>query len=122
MCHGSGGLAAQVRFGARTGGSVILLGLAKIALALLFGESLLFWLQHYPKSVLGVLLMFGGLELASVCRDQNTKPDAFVMVLTTGACLALNTAAGFLIGWIMAALLIWGIIPSSPRDSESNAR
>ena len=29
MCHGAGGLAAQYRFGARTGGSVIMLGALK---------------------------------------------------------------------------------------------
>ena len=46
MCHGSGGLAAQYRFGARSGGSVVMLGIAKMALAVLFGGSLLGWLQE----------------------------------------------------------------------------
>jgi len=36
MCHGAGGLAAQYRFGARTGGSVIILGILKIAAGFLF--------------------------------------------------------------------------------------
>ena len=109
MCHGAGGLAAQYRFGARTGGSVVMLGIAKMALALLFGGSLLAWLQAYPRSVLGVLLLFSGLELALVCRDQTAKADFFVMILTAGACLAINTAVGFVVGWVMAVLLIWGL-------------
>ncbi len=114
MCHGAGGLAAQYRFGARTGGSVAMLGIAKIALALLLGGSLLIWLQHYPQSVLGVLLLFSGLELALVCRDQDTRVNFFVMLITAGACMAVNTAVGFAIGLSMAMLLIWGVFRIEP--------
>ncbi len=119
MCHGAGGLAAQYRFGGRTGGSVVLLGVAKMTLAVLLGGSLLVWLQHYPKSVLGVLLLFSGLELAMICRDQRTRVDYFVMLITAGACMALNTAIGFVIGWTMAALLARGIFRIQPV-SENN--
>jgi hypothetical protein len=116
MCHGAGGLAGQYRFGARTGGSVVLLGIAKIVLALLFGTSLLMWLQAYPQSVLGVLLIFSGMELALVCRDQTTRQDYFVLLLTAGTCMALNTAAGFLIGWIVATLLHWKVFRIEPKQ------
>jgi hypothetical protein len=121
VCHGAGGLAGQYRFGARTGGSVVMLGVAKILLAVVLGGSLLVALRAYPQSVLGVLLLFGGLELAIVCRDQNTRADFFVMVLTAGACLATNTAAGFIVGWSMAALLVWRVFrvePPRPRKSD----
>ncbi|RME41411.1 MAG: sulfate transporter, partial [Planctomycetota bacterium] len=118
MCHGAGGLAAQYRFGARTGGSVVMLGIAKIVLALLLGRSLLVWLQAFPQSVLGVLLMFSGLELAMVCRDQTARTDFFVMILTAGACLAVNTAAGFVIGWLMAAALLWGVFRIEPPPNR----
>ena len=114
MCHGAGGLAAQYRFGARTGGSIVMLGVAKIVLALTFGGSLLIWLQNYPQSVLGVLLLFSGLELAMVCRDQNRRSDVFVMLITAAACMALNTAVGFVVGWTMAALLVWGVFRVEP--------
>lgn len=121
MCHGAGGLAAQHRFGARTGGSVIMLGGAKIVLAVLLGGSLLEWLQAYPQSVLGVLLLFSGLELALVCRDQRARGDFFVMLITTGACLAINTAIGFVIGWLMAGLLVWGVLrmESPPAGTDT---
>jgi xanthine/uracil/vitamin C permease (AzgA family) len=75
MCHGSGGLAGQYRFGARTGGSVVMLGAAKMVLALLFGGSLLVALQAYPQSVLGILLLFSGLSwrwCAATRRDAWT--------------------------------------------------
>lgn len=119
MCHGAGGLAAQYRFGARTGGSVVMLGLGKMALALAFGGSLLVWLQQFPQSVLGVLLLFGGLELALVCRDQRARVDFFVMIVTAGACLAVNTALGFGVGWAMAALLLWGVFRIEPPPSNN---
>ena len=120
-CHGAGGLAAQHRFGARTGGSIVMLGAAKIVLGLLFGGSLLLWLQAFPGSVLGVLLLFSGLELAIVCRDQTGKVDFFLMILSAGACLAVNTAIGFAVGWIMALLLLWGVfrIEKAPKGKGS---
>ena len=122
MCHGAGGLAAQYRFGARTGGSMILLGGAKIVLGLLFGGSLLLWLRAYPASVLGVLLLFSGWELALVCRDQRTRVDFSVMLITTGACMAVNTAVGFVVGWLMAALLVWGIFRPEPLQPDNVPR
>ena len=118
VCHGAGGLAAQYRFGARTGGSVVMLGVAKAILAVLFGGSLLLWLHEYPQSVLGVLLLFSGLELAMVCRDQNRRVDFFVMLMTAGACMAVNTAVGFVVGWIIAAALTWGLFRIEPPPSN----
>jgi len=106
MCHGAGGLAAQYRFGARTGGSVIFLGFVKCLLAIAFGESLFVWLQAYPHSVLGVLLIFSGLELSLVCRDQKRKADLVGMLVTASLCVASNTAIGFVVGWIVAAIAL----------------
>jgi MFS superfamily sulfate permease-like transporter len=114
VCHGSGGLAAQYRFGARTGGSMVALGVAKMALAALLGGSLLLWLQEYPESVLGVLLLFSGIELAQVCRDQTARPAFFTMTITAGTCLAVNTAVGFAAGWALAVFLTKGVLRASP--------
>ena len=114
VCHGAGGLASQHRFGARTGGSVVMLGAVKIVLALLCGESLLLWFQMYPQPVLGALLLAGGLELALVCRDQNTRSDFFVMATTTGISMATNMAVGFLAGWLVATLLALRLMRVEP--------
>lgn len=119
MCHGAGGLAAQYRFGARTGGSVVMLGFAKMVLALLFGGSLLACLQEYPQSVLGILLLFSGMELAMLCRDQGRRVDFFVMIITAGACLALDVAVGFIVGWAMATVLIWGVFRIEPIPDDN---
>ncbi len=120
MCHGSGGLAAQYRFGARTGGSTVMLGTAMILLALLFGSSLPLWLSEYPKSVLGVLLLFSGLELSLVCKDQRQRADFFIMLMTAGACLAVNTGLGFIVGQVTAMALIWGILRLDPSASDNS--
>ncbi|KAJ3473195.1 hypothetical protein NLG97_g10459 [Lecanicillium saksenae] len=71
VCHGSGGLAGQYRFGARSGASVIFLGLVKIILGLFFGSTLLGLLGQYPKSLLGIMVFAAGLELAKVGHSLN---------------------------------------------------
>ncbi|KAI0407624.1 hypothetical protein F4802DRAFT_595027 [Xylaria palmicola] len=71
VCHGSGGLAAQYRFGARSGASIILLGLFKVALGVFFGESLLDLLQLFPRSLMGIMVLAAGLELARVGQSLN---------------------------------------------------
>jgi len=108
VCHGSGGLAAQYRFGARTGGSMVILGSVKIVLALLFGGSLFVLLRHFPQSILGVLLLFGGLELAMVCRDQTERTAFFIMLGTAALCLGAGIAVGVLIGWFVGVLFSRG--------------
>ena len=71
VCHGSGGLAAQYRFGARSGASIIILGVFKILLGFFFGESLVGLLKVYPKALLGVMVLAAGLELAKVGESLN---------------------------------------------------
>lgn len=110
MCHGAGGLAGQYRFGARTNGSILFLGTVKVLLAVLFGASLMTLCEAFPKSILGVMLAFAGMELALVCRDQTRRSDAFAMLLTAATCIGLkNIALGFLLGLAMAWCLRLGV-------------
>lgn len=71
VCHGAGGLAAQYRFGARSGSSIIMLGIFKVLLGLIFGETLVGLLRHYPSSLLGIMVFAAGLELAKVGNSLN---------------------------------------------------
>ena len=73
VCHGSGGLAAQYRFGARSGASIIFLGLFKLLIGLIFGESLVDLLKRFPNALLAVMIIAAGLELASVGESLNTS-------------------------------------------------
>ncbi|KAL2318310.1 hypothetical protein Fmac_032186 [Flemingia macrophylla] len=105
-CHGAGGLAGQYKFGGRSGGCVALLGAAKLVLGLVLGSSLAHILRQFPVGILGVLLLFAGIELATCCRDINTKEDSFVMLICTSFSLVGSSAAlGFLCGMIVHGLL-----------------
>nr|KYP40561.1 hypothetical protein KK1_038116 [Cajanus cajan] len=105
-CHGAGGLAGQYKFGGRSGGCVALLGAAKLLLGLVLGSSLAHILKQFPVGILGVLLLFAGIELAMCSRDMNTKEDSFVMLICTAVSLVGSSAAlGFLCGMVVYVLL-----------------
>ncbi|KAF5748233.1 molybdate transporter 1-like [Tripterygium wilfordii] len=105
-CHGAGGLAGQYKFGGRSGGCVAILGVVKLVLGLVLGTSLVMVLNQFPVGVLGVLLLFAGVELAMAARDMNTKEDVFVMLLCTAVSLVGSSAAlGFLCGIVVYVVL-----------------
>ncbi|KAL1340444.1 hypothetical protein HN51_026819 [Arachis hypogaea] len=105
-CHGAGGLAGQYRFGGRSGASVVFLGLAKLILALVFGNSFGRILGQFPIGILGVLLLFAGIELAMASRDMNSKEESFVMFVCAAVSLTGNSAAlGFIVGIVLYLLL-----------------
>ncbi len=98
-CHGAGGLAAHYRFGARSGGSNLMIGAVIALMGLLLGESALPLLGMIPRAVLGVLLAFAGLELALLVSDLRERRDFFVALLIAGASLATgNLGIAFVVG------------------------
>lgn len=104
MCHGAGGLAAQYRFGARTGGSVVMLGILKVLAGLLLGGLLLTTLQQYPVSILAVMVIVAGLALATAARDCLRGRPLLIVAAMLGLILAVNTLTGFLAGCAIAAI------------------
>lgn len=105
LCHGAGGMAGHVRFGARTGGSLVMLGGIMIALALFFGGSVGLLFQVFPKAVLGVILFFAGAELAVAARDiGKEKADVYLMVIVAGLAM-WNMGAAFLAGVVLQLVL-----------------
>ncbi len=108
MCHGAGGLAAHYRFGARTGGSNIMIGLLFILVAFAFGKIGVSLLSSIPNSVLGVLLLFAGLELALLVRDIRKRQELFITFLIAGIGLATtNMSIAFASGIVVAWFLQW---------------
>lgn len=135
VCHGSGGLAGQYRFGARSGSSIIILGAIKLILGLFVGEAIIPLLQRFPKSLLGIMVLAAGVELAKVgqtvgesrhlweqAEEENddsrrsSKSKAvtaqqstdrwMVMLITAAGCLAFkNDAVGFIAGLVWH----WGL-------------
>jgi hypothetical protein len=91
-----------------------------MALGVLFGASLMSLCRAFPASILGVMLGFSGIELALVTRDQSDRASASTMLLTAGACLALNNVGlGFVIGLSFALLL--RLPPFRVEDSQNRA-
>lgn len=107
MCHGAGGLAAHYRFGARTAGSNLIIGVVFAVMALVLGPHIINVLHLLPMSMLGVLLVFAGSQLALTVMDLNTRKEYFTATLILGITLASNLAAGFIAGLVVARLLKW---------------
>ncbi len=99
MCHGAGGIAGHVRFGARTATAPVLIGLLFLGLGLAFGQSGYALLKTIPDAVLGGLLLFSGIELALSSKLQEHKnEDLFLVLLMAAIGVALNPAAAFVVG------------------------
>lgn len=101
LCHGAGGMAGHVRFGARTGGSTIILGCLLLIVALCLSDSVLTLFKIFPTSVLGVILFFAGLELAVSARDVGPGKNDFYTLLVTAGFSIWNMGIGFLAGLVM---------------------
>jgi SulP family sulfate permease len=105
LCHGAGGLAAHYRFGARTAGSNLMIGIIFVALAVALGDEALAVIYLLPLSVLGILLLFAGCQLGLTIMDLDNRKDFFVVLFMLGITLAANLAAGFLVGVVVAWVL-----------------
>jgi SulP family sulfate permease len=107
LCHGAGGLAAHYRFGARTAGSNLMIGAIFVALAVFLGSHALSVLYLLPMSILGILLLFAGNQLAMTVIDVKERKDMFVVLVILGITVASNLAVGFIVGIVLAYALCW---------------
>jgi SulP family sulfate permease len=105
LCHGAGGLAAHYRFGARTAGSNLMIGAIFVLLAVFLGDHTLAVVYLIPMSILGVLLLFAGSQLAMTIIDMKERKDLFVALVMLGITLASNLAVGFGAGIAVAYAL-----------------
>jgi len=110
MCHGTGGLVAHYRFGARTGGAPIFLGLLLVVMAPGFGRFGFALLASIPNAVLGVLLVFAGLELCPLVRNLRTNEEYFVALVIAGIALAVPNMA-----WAFGAGIVVDLIVRKAR-------
>jgi MFS superfamily sulfate permease-like transporter len=110
MCHGAGGMAGHVRFGARTGGALVILGTITIILALFFSDSISIIFKIFPNAVLGVILFFAGAELALTARDiGDEKRDFYTMLIVAGFGM-WNIGVAFVVGVVLDKALRKGWI------------
>jgi hypothetical protein len=105
MCHGAGGMAAQVSFGARTGGAPVIIGILLVVLAFFFSDSVATLLRLFPAPALGVMLFLAGIQLSlGSCDFSKDKGERFV-TLGTAALSVFNVGVAFVFGlailWIV---------------------
>ena len=101
MCHGAGGMAGHIRFGARTGGALVILGVLVLFTGLFLSDSVVLLFQILPRSILEVILFFAGVELALVIRDLKLeKQNLFVLVVTAGVAM-WNMGVAYLAGMLL---------------------
>jgi len=110
MCHGAGGMAGHVRFGAHTGGAPIILGSLLLLLALFLGDAVVSFMAAFPPAVLGVILFLAGTQLAlGAGRLGEERGPRFVALVTTGLAL-WNVGAAFIAGLALHALISRGVM------------
>ncbi len=122
MCHGAGGLAAHHRFGARSGGAPLMLGMALIGLAILPAAVALDLLASIPVAALGALLLAAALQLAWSRRLVDCKPSCRPVIAATAvAALLAGPFWALLVGTAGEALRVAAVrhlrkrSPTRPR-------
>jgi MFS superfamily sulfate permease-like transporter len=110
MCHGAGGMAGHVAFGARTGGAPIILGSLLLFLAFCFSGSIEAILNVFPPAVLGVILFLTGAQLAlGSCDFSKDKGERFVTI-ATAAFAMWNVGLAFVAGLTLAYIARRGLL------------
>jgi len=100
MCHGAGGMAGHVAFGARTGGAVVILGVLLVLLALFLAGSVETFLRLLATPVLGVILFLTGAQLAlGSCDFPRDKGERFI-ALAVAAFSIWNVGLAFVAGLV----------------------
>ena len=101
MCHGAGGMAGHIRFGAKTGGALVILGVIMLFTGLFLSDSVSLIFQVFPRSILGVILFFAGVELALVIKDVKLKKENLFVLLVTAGTAMWNMGAAYLTGLLL---------------------
>lgn len=101
MCHGSGGMVAHYRFGARTWLAPLFIGTVLLSFGLFLGESGLSLLALIPEAALGGLLFYSGLDLAVSSKSALHQGDYYIALLTAAIACTANAALGLAAGIIV---------------------
>ena len=101
LCHGAGGMAGHMRFGARTGGALVILGVIVLFTGLFLSDSVSLLFQVFPRSILGVILFFAGVELALVVKDVKLRRQNLFVLLVTAGTAMWNMGVAYLAGLIL---------------------
>jgi MFS superfamily sulfate permease-like transporter len=104
MCHGAGGVVAHHRFGARSGGAPLMLGLALLVIALVPGGAGVALLAAVPAAGLGALLLVAAVDLAASRRLWDCRPSCYPVIAATAlVTLAADPFWGLVAGFAAEA-------------------
>jgi SulP family sulfate permease len=118
LCHGSGGITAHYRFGARTPKSSYVIGGVCIALAL-FGAAAVGLLHFIPLAVLGVFLVYVGIQHAAYLRDLLQRwPQLFIAVCVGVLSFLTNLMWGALLGFALEGIF-WLYRRARPAPAQA---
>jgi len=117
-CLGCGSLASNVKFKGKTGLVPFILGIIYVLFSVFFGSILLDLITNFPNSMLGVMLIVSGGELALAGSKhlENYNLDYCVCI---GISLATNLYTGFLTGIILYTLRELVISKKNISEQES---
>src|SRR4030067_5239 len=93
-CQGAGGRAGHVQFGARTGGSSIILGSVLLGAGLFLSASIGTVFKVFPHSVLGVILFLAGVQLGLGRRVDSGQRAPKLLLLGRGDYLKVSEKIG----------------------------
>ncbi len=114
MCHGAGGMAAHVAFGARTGGAVVILGGVLLVLALGFSHGVMQLFSLVPPALLGAVLLITAAQLGLGQLRLGRDTRAWTVLALTAAVSVWQVAAGLALG----VVLQWLLLRQRPGDSS----
>jgi SulP family sulfate permease len=104
LCHGSGGITAHYRFGARTPKSSYVIGGVCILLAL-FGGAAVGLLHLIPLAVLGVFLVYVGIQHGAYLRDLLPRWPQLLIAASVGlVSFFTNLMWGSLLGFALEGI------------------
>lgn len=109
MCHGSGGITAHYKFGARTPKSCYVIGGVCVLLAL-FGRGAVGLLHLIPTAILGVFLAYVGIQHAAYLRDIVRRRSMVFTAVSVGlvSLATTNLMWGFLVGFFLETVFaVW---------------
>jgi hypothetical protein len=116
VCHGAGGMSAHYGFGARTGGTPIILGVTLLLLAIVIGASLPVLLAGFPLPILAGLLAIAGLLHIALLRDLR-EPAHLAFAIAVGITGLLTNLA---IALVAALIVWWGAKMLARRKAGAN--
>ena len=108
VCHGSGGMAGHHAFGARTGGSVAICGIFFIMMGVMFGNEGTGMLALFPKTLLGVILLFESAAILDLARDPDPDRIDIATTMLVAFC-AVMLPYGYITGMTLGMIVYYSM-------------